>query len=255
MLSIIDLHSFTTRWKKLWNEDALFTMTLDSTPGSPVALCCAIDGISSSNGNISSEIAVNTLYRSVGERLLPLLPSTSVADNQKAAAERIPNELRGVIQDIHRALCDDAASNCRDLGCTVSLALVMSDTVFTANVGDSPVFLATASGLRELYRPQHSGGDLSQLAKWCGPPRDTLKSDNDIPVRIVPLEEDGILLVGTDGALGQGAIEEKQLQMLTQTALEQWWPMEQLTRALCQVVEQGQSRDNLSVIALNYSFL
>ena len=250
MIHIVDSFEKTSSWKRIWNEDAIFSLTVESTPGTPVSIHAVIDGISNSNGKVAAKLAIEALYPAVATHIFPLLPGVSVAEDANAGV-LLFQTLRSVILDVHHVLCDNV-SRFGDLGCTLSLVVIAGNSVYTANVGDSPIFLRTGSGMKALYSPQNEGDDLSVLAKWCGPPRNTLDSQEDIPIRCFALNEDGILLLGTDGALSRNAISYEDLSSVSEEAMANNWPMEELVNSICALVDQGDSTDNLSVIAVRY---
>lgn len=251
MINVADVCRKTTAWKRVWNEDAIFSLHTQSTPGTPVYIEAVIDGISNSNGKIAAQLAVQTLYPAISNFVFPLLPGLAIAEDS-SIGDQLSQALRSVILAVHQHLCDNSRRLGEDLGCTLSLAVLACNSVFTANVGDSPILLVTDPGVQELYCPQQQGGDLYTLEKWCGPPGDTLACQEDIPIHRIELDEDGILLLGTDGALARSAIAPETLFSVLQDAWKDNWTMEEMVDCICNYVDQSDSSDNLSMIALRY---
>lgn len=75
------------------------------------------------------------------------LPETPVAKN-------VEDALKSAIQQANKAILSygEAQSSARGLGCTVTAALVESDTAFVANIGDSRTYLFRNGELTPLTR-------------------------------------------------------------------------------------------------------
>ncbi|MBQ9967316.1 MAG: SpoIIE family protein phosphatase [Oscillospiraceae bacterium] len=250
-MMISDMRAYSNRGGRECNEDACFSMTLETIPGEQVWLGVVIDGISMSNGRISSAIALESLFGvAVGKQILPRLPELVLRGEAENAIKNLSKAMQSLIYEIHEALNDNVAVF-GDMGCAVSAALLAGEHLFVSNAGDCPVLLVTKNGAREVYEDHRSGG--SGLNKFCGTPRAVIGCADEVPVQSVKLSGEGILLVGSDGML-KDAMSDRERDETVEAALLNAQSMDALVRKLSEkVAESTTTDDNNTLLAVRYS--
>ena len=133
-------------------------------------------------------------------------------------------------------------------GCTLTCAAVMPDGSFaTLGLGDSPIWLLTAGGLRRLFTPQNEAelkkeqglrpvhGDKCALLAFCGM--------NPNPARL-PFR------ITSCGRLhpGEGLLLHSDGLTLTPSALRRGMQTKTPAKALCRKALLRGSRDNISAV-------
>lgn len=221
------------RTSKPENRDLLISCDYNSLP-SPFGkglIRIVMDGVSEADGKEAVEIAADTLLRQLVSRLTNL--SRRMADYIEKGYEEgredaeIQDRLQGWIFDIIRdALyaANDmlAASDFTRPYCTVSIAVVFHRHIYTANLGDSPIYLlnlsAPNSELTPLFYCGNTAGrkvsqgsmteseslrcqEASQLELFLGYRGCDLLEE--LHLSRTPLPQSCILLLGSDGSLAQ----------------------------------------------------
>ena len=120
----------------------------------PIGLFVVADGMGGHRGGeVASRLAVETIERHLTSAVEP--PSQPDGPNTENTLHRATNQLRQSIslanQKIYKQSLTDAA--CRGMGTTVSALLLAGNTMITANVGDSPIYLLRNGEIENLYTP------------------------------------------------------------------------------------------------------
>ena len=132
------------------NEDSFLALTLNASPGNPaVGMYMVADGIGGyEGGEWASRLAVQVIAEALlcrivlpvasGEVKLPLLEE-AVFDHLRQAVEAANLQIHGV-----------RTGRVSDMGTTLTLALVLDNLAYVANVGDSRTYLWGQDGLRQV---------------------------------------------------------------------------------------------------------
>lgn len=218
MYYITDQFKICDSFKKDWNQDYLFSIETNSIPEniSKTALYMVCDGVSNANGMEASVTAVNSAYP-----VLASLIANSVALTYHDAEMR-----RVFINQIMKKAVMTADAKLREMqtntATTMSIAFIYDDTVYTCNIGDSPIYLLqlakdeAQSVLHPLFQSHNKTGiDLTlgkitkeeaagsryknMLLRYVGGAQ--ALSEDEIFITTHRLSQDNILLIGSDGAL------------------------------------------------------
>jgi serine/threonine protein phosphatase PrpC len=134
------------------NEDTVLTLLFDQSQHGhavPIGLYLVADGM---GGHEAGDVASQIVYRVIAEwvlqsRVLPDLRRIT----RKLTADNTPAQiLTRAIQRANTALLQHAEAHQRDLGSTVTAALVIGDVVTVANVGDSRTYVLRRGELRQI---------------------------------------------------------------------------------------------------------
>lgn len=266
--AITDSAIYSTPHRRAENQDQAFQLTLQECPGATggiwMGLCA--DGTSDSNGREAARLAMH-VGCSGAAQLLARLPELSDAvdaadsyDEIQSAHEKIIFPiLREMIFSAHRVL--EAQPLCAS---TISGAVIYDGVVYTANVGDSPIWLLSPDDLghwqaRRLYtchnkagelersgKPSQDPRDASRLQGWIGHrrPQDKPFTTDSIAIAAQVLPTQSILLLGSDGAL------DMHMDPLTMDLAANCQSMDQLVRQLLKRKEDDiRATDNFTLIA------
>lgn len=118
----------------------------------PSGLYIVADGMGGHRGGeVASRVAVETIDAAIAK----LAAQSTDNGNDQASAKDFANRLRQSIslanQKIYTQSITDAA--CRGMGTTVSALYLAGDSIVTANVGDSPIYLLRNGEIENLYTP------------------------------------------------------------------------------------------------------
>ncbi len=118
----------------------------DKVFGSGVeGLFIVADGVGGSDaGEVSSQMATQRVLASLAE----------TEDWSKLSEDEIRQKIRGSVETANKSVFDEKQRSGRDLFTTFTMAMVVNGKIYTANVGDSRVY---------LYN--ESSGDLTRLTK------------------------------------------------------------------------------------------
>ena len=120
----------------------------------PVGLYVVADGMGGHRGGaVASRIAVETIdafMATVAEEPPRADGPRAVAVNSQATL-RLRQSISLANQKIYKQSVEDAT--CRGMGTTVSALYLSENTMITANVGDSPIYLLRNGEIENLYTP------------------------------------------------------------------------------------------------------
>ena len=268
MISLNNQYIYSTAHKRNENQDRCFAITAQSSPHKEqtMGIYAVCDGISQANGKEAVDLIGGSIYQMAGE-FLGILPRLPYGDN---------TDERGLMQcDLIRnklnewlLRCDEFLRQQENCGTTASVSVVFDDCIYTANVGDSPVYLYTfpteesGSDLKRLYTCQNEAGKLRLAGKLTEEEalRDPSKNhllqaigaasplhEQDIAFHAEYLGAENILLLGSDGALAVFS-EEKLKKLLDGTRNGS---MRGVVNAVLEQVKQTErATDNFSLIAV-----
>ena len=136
------------------NQDALgiLHLTAQNAEGAPsIGLAIVADGIGGAQaGQEASRLAVQTITRELNtELVIPLWNQTELSDDEIRLA------LTQAIANANSALIDWANRNSWQSGTTLTLALIVNQRIFVANLGDSRTYLVR-NGKPEQITRDHS---------------------------------------------------------------------------------------------------
>lgn len=130
----------------------------------PIGLFVVADGMGGHRGGaVASRIAVETI-----EAYLTPSPDSPGGDgtqvaSQSEAADRLRQSICLANQKIYTRSVTDAA--CRGMGTTVSALYLAGNSIITANVGDSPIYLVRNGEIENLYTPHTLLHERKQIPK------------------------------------------------------------------------------------------
>ena len=192
-----------------------------------------MDGMSNGNGKEAVELAAPVLYQHLvgpmmaASRKLALYIEDCVQNQQDEdqMREHISHMIRAILLDgldrTNRALCQ---SSHPEPYCTISVAVVFYRHIYTANMGDSPIYLldleAPNKELVPLFTCDNEAAELitfgalteetalhsrsqSRVRRFLGYKGHNLLEYGEIHFRVTELPLSGVLLLGSDGALSQ----------------------------------------------------
>ena len=217
----------STAHRRAENQDQAFQLIFQECPGAVggmwMGLCA--DGTSDSNGKEAARLAMRVGCAGAAQFMARLPELSDIVDSaapgdyagSQAAQEMIIFPiLRDMIFAANRVL--ETQPRCAS---TISAAVIYDGVVYTANVGDSPIWLLTADEWGQwqpqcLYTCHNEAGRLEREGKPSLDPRDANWLQNwighrnpqtppftydSIAIASHVLPTDSILLMGSDGAL------------------------------------------------------
>lgn len=120
----------------------------------PIGLYVVADGMGGHRaGSVASRLAVETIDAYMANPSEPL-PDTAAADGEAShseAARRLRQSICLANQKIYAQSVAD--TSCRGMGTTVSALYMVGNTIISANVGDSPIYLLRNREIENLYTP------------------------------------------------------------------------------------------------------
>ena len=129
------------------NEDCFFL-------NEPIGLYVVADGMGGHRGGgVASRIAIETIDACMATPSPDAIDAdgTNAVDAQSAAAKRLRQSIFLANQKIYTQSVAD--TTCRGMGTTVSALYLTGDSIITANVGDSPIYLLRNGEIETLYTP------------------------------------------------------------------------------------------------------
>jgi protein phosphatase len=120
----------------------------------PIGLFVVADGMGGHrSGDVASRLAVETIETHLASDLeQPSEADAPFAENMlHSATDRLRRSIYLANQKIYQQSVENAA--CRGMGTTVSALLLVGNSMITANVGDSPIYLLRNGEIENLYTP------------------------------------------------------------------------------------------------------
>lgn len=209
------------------NYDLCFCLDFDSQPAEygKGLIRYVADGVSSANGKNAVEESFPVLCTELAGKLMGVSRSLSnhalLDDDSSAITQAVYQILLDSLQAANTALRYSAAP---DSYCTVSIAVVFHRSLYTANIGDSPIYLMDLTSpspeLQPIFECDNEAGKLiaggllteetalhhpsqSILHRFLGYGTYNLLDDDNIHFRRTELPQSCIVLLGSDGALSQ----------------------------------------------------
>lgn len=130
------------------NEDCLEVWLYARGSGGVLGLFVVADGLGGQDsGEVASRLATDTIWQSLRSGVWePVLRGESIA------ADTVEARLLAAVIEANRAVYDERTARKSEMSSTVTLALVLDDTAYIANVGDSRTYLWNAAGLVRITR-------------------------------------------------------------------------------------------------------
>lgn len=262
------------------NKDLCMAVDFDSLPAQfgKGMIRIVMDGMSQGRGKEAVELAAPSLYLNLAGELMLLSREMSrevedIGESETEGAEAfirdylqrrmeevMLNSLR-VTNGILRRSTEENAY------CTVSVAVVFHRYLFTANLGDSPIFLLDLSDEKSLLAPMYhmdneagyrmDRGELTEeealhseyqnaLLRFLGYESRDMLEDGNINFRMTPLPESFLLLLGSDGALSQ--LSRQQMTELLRNNLEAGVSLRQILKEFKREVGATGSDDDFTLL-------
>jgi len=200
------------------------------------------------NGQEASQLATRILR----ETLLPAL--------QDGPEDEIFSEL--LVEGIHRAnlaLYQRNRQQQRDMGTTLTAAVIFDNTAYVANVGDSRTYLYRDSqGLSQITRDHSTvaqlveAGAITRDEVYTHPQRNVIyrslgrRASEEIDSFTVPLQVGDILLLCSDGLWEM--VRNPQIEMIIHASYP--YPS-QISTMLIQAALNRGGKDNISVVVVH----
>jgi serine/threonine protein phosphatase PrpC len=132
------------------DEDSVFALTMsaihDSLARPTLGLYIVADGMGGHEaGDLASRLAVDTIRQHLLDRII--LPALA---GDVPLPETIQMAIDEAVKAANQAVYDMAQQRRNDMGTTVTLALVMDETAYVANVGDSRTYTWGPDGLQQI---------------------------------------------------------------------------------------------------------
>lgn len=231
------------------NEDSLLL-------NEPIGLYVVADGMGGHRGGgVASRIAVETIdaYMTAPPPVTPDVEGEHPLDHPGSEADRLRDSIVLANQKIYAQSASHEAW--RGMGTTVSALYLTGKSIFTANVGDSPIYLVRNGEIEALYTPHNllherrkvpksmesrlSSGKLAHiLTRAVG-----IRSDVSVDLVETPCFEGDIIILCSDGLSGKISMEEIRdlaCQNDSQTAC----------RKLIDMANQRGGEDNITIIVV-----
>jgi serine/threonine protein phosphatase PrpC len=131
------------------NEDSLLTLELNQVYQSvnrPVGLYIVTDGM---GGHQGGEVASAMATQIVATRLLNAVVAPALGQ-ESLPPESIETILKDAILEANLQIRNRGRSMGNDMGTTIVMAIIVGDTAYIANVGDSRAYLLDGTGIRQI---------------------------------------------------------------------------------------------------------
>lgn len=133
------------------DEDSLCVFTLagvyESVADPTLGLFIVADGMGGhEGGEVASKMTVQIVARELIRRLL----LRRFLGDFQGQTDAVPKLVTGAIVDANKKMRELAQQRGNDMGCTITLALVMDGTAYIANVGDSRTYIHRQGKLRQI---------------------------------------------------------------------------------------------------------
>ena len=187
----------------------------------PIGLYVVADGMGGHRGGgIASRIAIDTIdgYMATPSQDFSDADENHAVDVQSSAANRLRQSIFLANQQIYTQSIADKA--CRGMGTTVSALYLVGNSIITANVGDSPIYLLRNGEIETLYTPHtllHERKKIPESMKGRFPKSKLahiltravgIRSDVGVDLVETPCFSDDIIVLCSDGLSGKISREE-----------------------------------------------
>jgi len=245
----------TETGKRKNNEDAL----LFTRPGPRTILLAVADGMGGGvAGEVASATVIEELARAVSEAITPGTGTGDLKMILSGAYRRVQERVQQVIAE---------QPHVTGMGTTLTVLLVHGKDYVYGNLGDSRLYMIRPDGIRQLTRDHSHVQEL--IDRGESPDEDYVARHANLITKciggsieepdIYPLEKDALtmqpgtgFLLCSDGLI-PGPSEAENNRLIHQTYLA--GPgIRQVTRDLIGMALQKGSRDNITVVALDYGF-
>lgn len=268
---ITDYATYSTKHLRQNNQDGVICINIDDKPACErnLSLCIVFDGVSGSNGLEARKIAGKAVFAPIADLVFRLPELQELPQEQQAVV--LLDALRQIIMSVNEAL-----SFIPDHATTVSISAIYDGWCYTANVGDSPIFLITQemveteneeghpvrktvahatplfichnragqhlrTGILETEEEALSSRDRNELLRCANGSLNC----SEIATNSIKLPPKSILLIGSDGALAVMTSQEYADLTLECTS------MQELIDLVYDAVKESTSRDNFTMAAIN----
>lgn len=131
------------------NEDSVLTLELSQMRQSvnePVGVYIVADGMGGhQGGEVASAIAIQTVASRVMEVAL-----TCALSDEPSTAQNVEGLLKEAIQQANQRIREKGQAAGSDMGTTVVVAIIVGDTAYLANVGDSRIYLLDDRSIQQV---------------------------------------------------------------------------------------------------------
>lgn len=259
MLYFDNSYQFSTKISHSENGDKSFSLIFDNAPSNKekIAIFCVMDGVSKTDGaEQSSSLASKEIRNNLSSIISNVDDLATMDDNGRM--QYFFSVMRKAILSADRLLWNSS----KYFACTASIAIVFDDWVYTANVGDSPIYMydSLTGVLNSIYTCQNKAGykvrsgeitkeealrdgERNRLMKVVGG-RNEMLTDTDVSTMKQFLPQDGVLMLGSDGALGVFN-EEKLCEVVSANRVN----MKKLCDAVYEQVIEAKGKDDTTLIA------
>ena len=239
------------------NEDACFVLqprTGGQEPMPPFGLYVVADGMGGHhNGHVASRTVSRMVAGQVMERIyLPLVNET------ETGPEPVQDVLHSAVQAANVAIFSPDPD--KDMGTTLTTALVMGNRIFLTHVGDSRAYLLVDDELTQLTTDHtlvqrlQDAGQLTAEEAEKHPHRNVLYravgqgGELEIDMFRRPVPEIGKLLLCSDGLWGlvPGAVIKETLQRAD-------WSLDDMIEHLVQLALAAGGHDNITGVLIEFS--
>jgi serine/threonine protein phosphatase PrpC len=133
------------------DEDSLCVFTLsgvyESVADPTLGLFIVADGM---GGHEGGEVASKLAVQIIAERLIQNVLLRRFVEEDQPLGEAVRAHLTEAINDANEQVYRLAQERANDMGCTLTMALVMDGKAYIANVGDSRTYIYGQEGLRQI---------------------------------------------------------------------------------------------------------
>jgi len=237
------------------NEDGLLSMELSSLEGTEsmfFGLYAVADGVGGcEGGEIASSVALRVLAASIAKSLLlPILRPDAQSLNRESVLQVLAKGVEAANNEVY----NQAQAKGNNMGTTLAVVLVVNDTAYIANIGDSRIYLLEGEQLRQVTT-DHSfvaglvaAGEITRDQIYTHPRRNIItrclgmQRDMEVDIFVEELKSGDSLLICSDG-LWEMVRDDKINQVLLQSRSPQC-----ACEGLVELANQNGGIDNVSVI-------
>ena len=238
------------------NEDSLLSLEMDRVRCSvaeSISLVGVADGMGGhAAGDVASGLAINAL----GDKMVNLFLAPYLAANGDIEFLRPLEWLEGAVQTANGAVYAQRKAACSNMGTTLVTAIVIGNTAYIANVGDSRAYLISENQINQittdhsLVERMVALGHINQEEARIHPQRNVIyrtlgdRPEVEVDCFTRPMAPGDRLLLCSDGL--SGMVDD---QEIWRTVLRSSSPQEACDH-LVQVANDHGGHDNISVIVL-----